>query len=126
MTAEKGTHKHILVSMDNTLMMSSLMTSIATLLNGVITHPVGDTDAMAGFLDENGSPSLVILDMEMRDNKGIVILEFLASHMMQVPLILINVEGGGIKTEGMNISGQFNKPINYRNLYSMIKNVLER
>ncbi len=70
MTVERGMHKHILVSMDNTLMMSSLMTSIATLLSGVVTHPVGDTEAIAGFLDKNGSPSLVILDMEMRDNKG--------------------------------------------------------
>jgi len=121
-------YKHILVAMDNTLMMSSLMTSIATLVSKIVTHPVGDTEAMAGFLDNNKSPSLIILDMEMRDNKSRAILEFLAERKTKVGLILINArpsDYGDIELGGMNITGQFKRPLNYRTLYGTIKKALE-
>ncbi|MBU4488988.1 MAG: response regulator [Candidatus Omnitrophica bacterium] len=121
-------HKHILLSMDNTLMMSSLMTSIATLLSGVVTHPVGNTEAMAGFLDNNKSPSLIILDMEMRDNMGIAILKLLVERKIQVSLILINTrpsDYSGIRLDDMNIAGQFKKPLDYRTLYGTIRKALE-
>ena len=109
-------------------MMSSLMTSIATLVSEAVTHPIGDTETMAGFLNNNREPSLIVLDMEMRDNKGRAILEFLVERKTQVGLILINAQSfndSGTSFDNMNIAGHFNKPLNYRALYTTIKKVLE-
>ncbi|MDP3731452.1 MAG: hypothetical protein Q8R31_00260 [Candidatus Omnitrophota bacterium] len=117
-------HKNILLAMDNVLMMSSLMTSIATLVSEAVTHPVGDTEEIADFLNKNEPPSLIILDMEMRDNKGRAILEFLASRKIKIPLIIMNDSGKDLG--GISAAGRFDKPLNYRALYGTIKKVLEK